>query len=370
MAVMVTREAQAMNAVHVELTSRCNLRCVYCRLCQPNYLASDMPAEVIDEVVAFLLAERPRLVSMNGHGETTLLEGWHRHCTPLIAAGLPLHIITNLARNLTPEDVDTLARFHSLEVSLDTADAELLKETRRKADLRTILYNILQIRAAAIRNVIAGVQRKLPTYSLSVVVHDKNIFHLEELICLGQAVGVRNYIFCNMTKYPDVEGAVNVQPLAQLPEADIPKALHALGRVAELAEQFKLSVNIVPGLVESLRERLSSGKSVGTQNGPGMRFTQEVPPGFTRDCTDPWRFMMFKASGDVVPCCWYPSAVGKITGRGSLKEIHNNDTLRTLRAQLGSGDLADCCRICPARGLISVAEFQNKYPELFVVQTG
>ena len=95
-----------------------------------------------------------------------------------------------------------------------------------------------------------------------------------------------------------------------------------------------------------------------------MRFTQNVPPGFTRDCTDPWRFLMVLANADVWPCCWYPS-IGRITGPGSLIELHNNDTIRTLRAQLGSGELTHYCQNCPGRAVVSVEDFQKKHPELF-----
>ena len=354
-----------MNTVHVELTRRCNLRCVYCCVSQPDHEATeDMPIEVIQEVSGFLERQRPSIVAMNGVGETTMLEGWHRHCEPLLSAGLALHLITNLARNLNREDIDTLARFHSIQVSLDTTDAELLRETRRNVDLRTILFNILQIRAAAIRNVVDGTQPEMPIFSFSVVVHDKNIFHLEDVLFLGRALGVQVFDFCNMTKYPDLENVMNVQPIAHLPADDVARALTALERIKMLSAQFQMTVTIAPGLVESLRERLDSGKSQVKEEWGGLRFTQNVPPGFTRDCTDPWRFLMVLANADVWPCCWYPS-IGKITGPGSLIELHNNDTIRTLRAQLGSGELTHYCQNCPGRAVVSVEDFQKKHPELF-----
>lgn len=77
---------------------------------------------------------------------------------------------------------------------------------------------------------------------------------------------------------------------------------------------------------------------------------QRVPgPGETRDCTDPWKFLILRADGDVCLCCRSP-AVGNLGDR-SLESILDGEPARALRRELLSGELADHCRLCCERGV-------------------
>jgi hypothetical protein len=70
----------------------------------------------------------------------------------------------------------------------------------------------------------------------------------------------------------------------------------------------------------------------------------------TRDCLDPWFFLILKATREVAPCCWHPP-VGTLPPGGSLDDIVNNQEMRELRRQLLTGELNSSCEVCPARSL-------------------
>jgi wyosine [tRNA(Phe)-imidazoG37] synthetase (radical SAM superfamily) len=135
-------------------TANCNLRCLYCGIQTdkedlPDYPRQQMPREVIDYSRQLFARDRPRSINLCGNGETTMLEDWTTICEPFLSFD-NVAIISNLAKVLSWEEASFLSRFNYLMTSIDTADAELLREIRRPAELRDIVMNINLVRTAAV----------------------------------------------------------------------------------------------------------------------------------------------------------------------------------------------------------------------------
>src|SRR5229473_3618387 len=115
--------------IRLALTTRCNLRCVYCAVSQSTYQGSDMPADLAHQATAEILKiahdHELRAVHVNGHGETTFVPGWVDICKPLLLEKLPLWIISNLAKVFSTEELEVLGQMHTIAVSIDTADPDL-----------------------------------------------------------------------------------------------------------------------------------------------------------------------------------------------------------------------------------------------------
>ncbi len=109
----------------LELTSRCNLRCVYCAVSQPLYQGVDMDIVDFDSLVQQLKARRVRMVGVNGHGETTMIRDWDQMVMRLADEGLCISIITNFARLLRLEELEAMARISEIMISVDTHRPEL-----------------------------------------------------------------------------------------------------------------------------------------------------------------------------------------------------------------------------------------------------
>ena len=135
--------------IHIEFTSKCNLRCIYCAINQNGYVFHSLSPETIEEIVQLIILRRVDVVSVNGHGETTTFPGWHRYCDKLIEHKIPLHIISNLTLSFSDEEIDTLSRFRDIEVSCDTADPELFARIRRGGTLKSLESNIRRIQGNA-----------------------------------------------------------------------------------------------------------------------------------------------------------------------------------------------------------------------------
>ena len=115
----------AVRQLRLALTTRCNLRCVYCAVSQLDYHAEDMPIELAHESIKLVIdaakTDKPSIVHVNGHGETTFRPGWMELCRQLLDEDLPLGLTTNLARAYPQPELDVLARMNTIFVSIDFA---------------------------------------------------------------------------------------------------------------------------------------------------------------------------------------------------------------------------------------------------------
>jgi len=347
--------------INLELTSRCNLRCVYCgkSYSDEGKRAYDFPEEWIAPSMETLHRRGLWLVVASGIGESTIRKGWQGICRSLHDAGLNLTIISNLARPLTREDIAAFIRFNSIQVSIDTADPELFARIRRGARLKTVLMNIDRIRASADSE---GVRQ--PEFRFDIVITDKTILGVEELVRLGLTHGVTDFYFANLYKGGDVRGDFNVYNAPALPRAELTEGLACLERAVELAKRAGCKIDCHSGLLDSIRAELNSGVSDCKTNdsiassaswgAPGVR------EGMTRDCAEPWKYLFLCAHGAVRPCCAYDYPVGDLRTQ-TLEEIVNGPKLRQFRQNLLSGHLeGSLCMHCSMQPQIPIGQFRRR----------
>ncbi len=356
-------ESRRTEIVHIEFTSHCNLKCVFCPVSQPGYKSFDMDPETLTGILDILKMRRPGTVVVNGHGETTIYPHWNRYCNSMLDAGMPLHIISNFAKELSVDEIDTLARFQSVEISCDSHDPEVFRSLRRGADLQTLCSNVRQLEAARARR--GG---SAPSISFSCVVSDRNVLHLPEYVAFGRDLGVNHFTFCNLTKHPDVEGVVNARHITEMELALLSRVQKSLDDSFRFLRKSRIKFFVQQGLLDSLKEKMQSAAAGADFPPPGneaasppgtKRYSSTRPGGQTRDCLDPWSFVLFHANGEVSPCCWqYPVlTLGK---RQPVADAFNCMQVKKLRHQLLGGDLSEKCLQCPSRGWTTRAAFQKK----------
>jgi pyruvate-formate lyase-activating enzyme len=252
-------EGGKLQTVRVDVTQECNLRCVYCALSAPwAKPGKDMSDEVLAKVARFIDAY-PNLqdVGVNGHGETTHHPRWREFCEQLLAQGAPLSVITNLGRRYDEAEIDTLSRFTLIQISLDTADEELLKRIRRKVDLSRILANMTQIRLRALLTA-----RRAPVFAFSCGLYDKSISRLDTFAGLAVTMGVRNITFWDLMKYPDVPGAETVRPLRELDDDELRRGLATFDRAMAILKMYRINVTVAGNFIDPLRARLAEAAGV------------------------------------------------------------------------------------------------------------
>jgi len=350
----------------LSLTTRCNLRCVYCAVSQSTYRGSDMTAEIAHQATAAFLGiardHRLRAVHVNGHGETTFVPGWVDVCRPLLDAKLPLMIITNLAKVFSTEELEVLGQMNSIAVSIDTADPDLLKRLRRRVDLHRIVENIKAIRAAAVR-----IDQEPPHFLFSCGLYDQNSLVIEDLARLAVRLGIYSVGFWNLFKwehdrfpyqFTDVTERDRVYPLDDLSDDELRPRLEAIQRAITILRENRVGVEINGDFVNILNDRLKDKSRATTDT-----HCFELSKGMTRDCIDPWIYVEVDTNGDVKPCC-ARGGVGNLR-QGNLNEILNDEPIRRLRTDLLGGTPDPECARCRFRAPITPSALQAKVRAIF-----
>jgi len=343
-------ESHKTASAHIEFTSKCNLRCVFCAASQTPYQGVDMDRDTLKDAIEVIKTRQTRAIVVNGHGETTTYQGWHLICREMLDAGLNLQIISNFARDLSREELHTLSRFKNIEISCDTADPELFKKLRRGADLKTLCLNISRLRAIAVQE-----GRDGPNISFSCVVSDQNVLTLPDYVSFGKALGVIHFSFCNLTKYPDLEGALNPGHITEMPIESMLKAKASLEATFKFLKGAGIGYHVQQGLLDTLKEKMRSSVAAPAQDTPppdqplGVRRYFVPNKGKqTRDCLDPWRFIFARANRDIHPCCFHRPIYSLSKGE-SLLSVFNNIPMKEMRRGLLTGNLPEDCQTCPAR---------------------
>jgi MoaA/NifB/PqqE/SkfB family radical SAM enzyme len=343
---------RAPEQVFLELTTECNLRCSYCALSLPDYVGEDMDADLIEKVVAYLLARGIPVASINVHGETTRLDHWQEIAKTLHAAGMKLHIISNFSRSFSRDEVVTLSHFSGIRVSVDSFDRVRLRHLRSGTDPRIVLENLLRIRTqAALEN------RPSPQVGLNCVITDTSLETLKALVATAAQLGIKDLMLHNAAALDGLDKRPRV--IADMSPDDRAGAADEIRAAMAFAEQQGVRCQLDPSLKSFIDDASSDGPATAFAmtdyfiGGVRAQILTNIPkPTETRDCLDPWSVMKFGVNGKVYCCCIGNEVMGDLRSE-TPDAIWQGTPYKTRRQQMLSGDLPKECRLCPARAVVS-----------------
>jgi MoaA/NifB/PqqE/SkfB family radical SAM enzyme len=348
--------SQTTEAIFLELTSRCNLRCTYCAVSQPTYRGIDLALDGFDNFLEQMRARGVRLVTMNGHGESTIMKDWEVYADRLADAGFRLHITTNMAKRLTPAEIAALSRFERILVSFDTVDPQLVEQLRRGTNLDTILANISAVQQ------FAASRRRTPGIGISCTIGDLTASGIPDLVETCLALGIRTFRFGDLAEYERIEGVTWMRHVSNLSADRLAEAGAGFRRALRLIEAKGGSFEVDAPLVSLLQREDSSSIELAerdTRAGDKTVHYVDAERDQTRDCLDPWRIAFVQADASVRPCCFFEEKLGTLMTH-SLVDVVEGAEFRKLRSEMLSGELRPNCRSCSARPLIDRSELEGK----------
>lgn len=240
--------APSMKHVAFTFTNRCNLRCVYCpQGTHPDSFHADTVEEQLDKIIAYILSNDVRQVSIGYYGETMLIKGWEAHCDRFLGKGLYTTLVSSFSRIMTPAEVATAARFSELQVSIDTVDIQILKEVRKAVDARTILYNTHLIRAHVLAHGLP-----MPKIMWTGVLTDRVVFGMLDMVAMAISSGITHINFNDVAYFEGTSGAAkNVYDMA---DDDFIRAFETLEAARRLAVRHGVELSI--GSAQRMEQRL------------------------------------------------------------------------------------------------------------------
>lgn len=266
--------------LQLNLSSRCNLDCVFCWIHSPLRAPRKVPGPAflspghVRAVLDALPALRPGRVVLCGQGEPLL----HPEVRPLLAAlqmlGVPTTIQTNGTAGPEPDELAALG-VESLEVNLSAATAAAWRDThpahaRLHAEALRRLERLAELRAGG------G-----PAVTILAVVQRSNLDQLLPLLELAERVAARRLVLKGMELQPELAPLV--------PDAAERAAIHAdLERVRARARAARLELR-----AEHLERLLGVDPASGA-------FTDDLRRG---PCYMGWYYLRVTTSGEVMFCC-------------------------------------------------------------------
>jgi len=231
------------------VTTNCNLRCTYCAVSIPTYKGHDFDLSSVDRVAEEFASASVRLVQISGHGETTIIPNWHVIAHEFSSRGIAVCITSNFGKAFSDEEIDALARMDFINISIDTIDRDLLRDLRRKVDIRTILHNMALVRLRALR---LGKEAK---FNWQCTLSDVVIDDLSDWMQMGLLNGVTIFTLGNLIEHHELPDTPR-HP-AKLDEAGLNKTCRTLQSLAEVAARSGAQLVIQPGIIEGLNESLA-----------------------------------------------------------------------------------------------------------------
>lgn len=344
-------DSKKIDSAYIEFTTKCNISCVYCGSQVESYSGQELDLSFFDLILEVFLRTKVSVVYVSGHGETTTVRDWHLYCNKLLDHGMKLDIITNLAKPLSDDEALTFARFRYLQVSCDTVDVELFRYLRRGADIRTILYNMSKIKGKALHHGL-----KPPRFSWSVVVCDKTVFGLPDLVFFGLANGVDHFTFANFVDYHTDQGPKPIKHICEMDTNELEKLPALFSNIQEIISRVGGQAYFQGPLIDSVQVELKNRTlindcSMSRVNHPNIYTTEPDASGraMTRHCVDPWNLVYIRADGGIQLCCLRSIILGYLKEPNSLQQVLNGDLIKDYRLGLLTGNLKDCCRNCSGR---------------------
>jgi len=235
----------------IEFTRDCNMRCVYCAVSQPTWKISTLNPSILDKIIEDLKNRGLKIAILHGHGETTIIDGWHEHAEKLLEKGIALTICTNLARQYSEKEFETLSKFTSITVSIDTIDPDLFRQLRKGGDLRRIIANQIHIQS------LADTAGREIYWVWSSVIADRTINGILDLINFGISFGVKTFCLCNLTEHPDIP----LKHPSKLTNTEARRALDILYEARDLCDRYDVLLDTKPGLFETLEAKVGKTNS-------------------------------------------------------------------------------------------------------------
>jgi MoaA/NifB/PqqE/SkfB family radical SAM enzyme len=351
----------------LELTTRCNLRCVFCALNHDPRLTpggdhyGDLSTAALHAMQPFF--RTAETVSLNGHGESLLTSQALIEALRLAsAADARTELTTNLA---TLSDAVARAfvthRLRVLRVSIHAASPELYARVMRNGDLARTLANLRRMKE--LKHVSGA---RYPSIRFHFVGMKQNVHELPALVRLAAAAGARRIQVLSLAEYPLVAGE-SLDRHPALIRRWIPRAMLSAAARGILLEVPALYARhaVAPTLARRvfLHARAVTHSTPAPDAVPPSESPGPAPPSAKiRDCHDLWRLAIIEQNGNVRPCCVIERSMGNLHQTG-FPAIWDGAEYTRLRGQFLETSVPECAA-CIIKGWTSRAQWWRRHYHL------
>lgn len=296
--------------LHVELTSRCNFKCVTCRHGFESY-GEDLSDDVCDALISHIIPNLKE-IELQGTGESLLYENFQKIFYAAKENNCRLVLITNaslLNRELIQAFVESNMQ---LVISLDGAKESTFKQHRPIGNFDRIISNLKMIKECR-----SSGQNDSFSLLVNTVVTKLNYFELNEMIDLASQCSI-DFVFASEVRecMPDKKTWEKLR-LDNCDNRD--ELMKFIFSTKQYAKQKGIGFFFNPNKINMARKK--------------------------NICISPWKHLYLYANGDLSVCCELNTKFGNIN-TSTFKDIWNSEKLNDFRNNMLMREYDHHCLSC------------------------
>lgn len=278
----------AYNWMAISFTNRCNLSCVYCvqsTMKDSNpYFKAEIPYRYTHAILDMMASHGIDRISTCVEGEATLYRYWQEVFSWFHQKypHIQMYMTTNLNREYSDADMELLASYTVLDVSIDSLNPKRYAKFRRNGRLELLLKNLNKLDAKIKDMKIHG-----PQIILHTVVSSESWREIESLadfaLQRGYSMNLGNYEErINTVAYQEKM----LKPLAEMPMQEVQEAKQTIQRVIEKFKQAGIEIILQGDIFKDTKNKAEKQyhRFTITGNHPIYRaFMEQIPDGGTKD---------------------------------------------------------------------------------------
>ena len=270
-------------------------------------------------------------MNFTGIGELTAMSNWREAIEPFMALPkMVKSLTTNMQKQMDDDEIATLAKFQQISVSIDTADAKLLREIRVKSELRNITTNIAKVRAYCIK-----IGKPYPSFRFNVVVTNRSALTLLDTSAFAIACGMDGMMLIELNDTDFHIDQKVVRHVSHLTDNEFSEFAYQVEASRKLMAEHRKEFIVTGDLNSYIQSRLKTKNS-----------DCNITPGQTRMCGQLWSYAVIKEDGRISHCCANMMSQ-KSLREHSFAEIMDDDEIRSWRLSLLNGkNLPHSCINC------------------------
>lgn len=181
----------------ISFTNKCNLSCVYCVQSMKDknpYLRAEIPYKYTEILLDMVASKGINTLSTCVEGEATLYKYWYDVFSTFHKKypEIQLFMTTNLNRKFSDKEIELLANYSVLDVSIDSLKSELYSKLRSNGKLELLLENLDKIDKKVRESGIKG-----PIITLHMVISNMTWTEMEDVaefaFARGYGIQLGNY---------------------------------------------------------------------------------------------------------------------------------------------------------------------------------
>jgi len=315
--------------IDLNLTNKCNQKCVYCYLPRKEFNYTN---ELTTEEIIRLIKEASQLGTYNWNlrGGEPLFES--EKTSSAMQEIKKYNMFGNLTTNGTLFDSKAiekivLLRWDCINFSADSADEKVHDQLRGKGSLKRVKYALRQFKE--IKN---KLNKTKPTIVVHSVLTKKNFKQIKRLIKFAKKNGVHKLELTYVMPFSKQAKRLSLN------KKEITEFKNNIPQLISFSKRNNLETNLGSYLdsIETKQARSISQTAKSDYNKSIV----------SSNCFAPWTTLMISPNWYVGPCCRFNKKVGNIR-KSSLKEVWYGNKINDFRNKIENNQMSTC-KICPS----------------------